>query len=162
MANEHIATYLNDHLAGSVAALELLAHLEAAHEGTPLEGFLIALQADIAEDKEELESLMKRLNVSESLPRKASAWIAGKMTELKLRLDDSAGGDLHLFESLEALSLGIEGKLSLWRSLISASEISPALRIADYERLARRAVEQRSRVEAVRLEAAKKALTTED
>jgi len=31
MANEHLATYLNDHLAGSVVALELLDQLEATH-----------------------------------------------------------------------------------------------------------------------------------
>src|SRR5438067_2160325 len=39
MGNEHIATYLNDHLAGSVVALELLEHLEAAHDNTPLAEF---------------------------------------------------------------------------------------------------------------------------
>ena len=162
MADEHLATYLNDHLAGAVAALELLEQLEAAQEGTPLEGFLIALQADIAADLEELAALMKRLGVAESRTRKASAWFAGKMTELKLRLDDRSGGDLHLFESLEALSLGIEGKHSLWRALISAAEAAPALRVADFERLAERAIEQRSRVETARLEAAKKALTPGD
>jgi|RhiMetdeSRZDD1v2_1073273.scaffolds.fasta_scaffold609614_2 hypothetical protein len=32
MANKYLATYLNDHLAGSVAAIELLEHLEAAYE----------------------------------------------------------------------------------------------------------------------------------
>ena len=31
MVNEHLATYLNDHLAGSVAAIELLEHLQAAY-----------------------------------------------------------------------------------------------------------------------------------
>jgi len=41
MGNEHIATYLNDHLAGSVVALELLEHLEAAHDNTPLVEFFL-------------------------------------------------------------------------------------------------------------------------
>ena len=31
MANEHLATYLNDHLAGSAVALELLDQLEVTH-----------------------------------------------------------------------------------------------------------------------------------
>jgi len=39
MANKQIATYLNDHLTGSVTALELLEHLEAAYTGTPLQRF---------------------------------------------------------------------------------------------------------------------------
>ena len=34
MANESLATYLNDHLAGSVVALELLDHLEEGGAGT--------------------------------------------------------------------------------------------------------------------------------
>ena len=48
MADKNIATYLNDHLAGSVAALELLEHLEAAHAGTPLERFVAELRVDVA------------------------------------------------------------------------------------------------------------------
>src|SRR5947209_272940 len=34
MSDQYVATYLSDHLAGSVAALELLEHLEKAHAGT--------------------------------------------------------------------------------------------------------------------------------
>ena len=159
MAGEHIATYLNDHLAGSVVALELLEQMIAEHAGTPLERFLAELRADIAADRQELESLMGQLHVEESRTRKASAWLAEKFTELKLRLDDPARGDLRLFESLEALSLGIEGKHALWLALAAAAEDAPSLRLLDYERLARRASEQRSRVEARRLEAAKSALS---
>lgn len=158
MADEHIATYLNDHLAGSVAALELLEHLEADHSGAPLERFFVELRADITADRQELESLMDKLKVSESRTRKASAWFAGKVAELKLRLDDPSGGDLRLFESLEALSLGIEGKRSLWLALASAAEASPALKLLDYGHMMRRAEEQRSRVEKLRLETARKAL----
>ena len=40
MAIEHLATYLNDHLSGSVAAIELLEHLQAAYAGNELEHFL--------------------------------------------------------------------------------------------------------------------------
>src|SRR5204863_3337977 len=78
----HLATYLNDHLAGSVAALELLAHLESAHRDSDLEGFFRRLREDIQVDRDELVSLMRRLEMTESLPRKASAWIAEKVTEL--------------------------------------------------------------------------------
>lgn len=158
MANEHIATYLNDHLAGSTAAVELLEHLEAAHAKSGMGHFAAELLADVEADRQELKALMERLEVGESRARKASAWLGGKATELKLRLDDRAGGDLHLFEALEVLSLGIEGKHGLWRALATAAQDAPSLRVADYGRLAQRAVEQRGRVEAMRLEAARKAL----
>jgi hypothetical protein len=158
MANEHIATYLNDHLAGSVVALELLEQLEAAHAGTPLADFFSRLRADISADRQELRSIMNRLDIDESRARKAYAWLTEKVTEIKLRLDDPAGSDLRLFESLEALSLGIEGKRSLWLALSIVAKDTPALRLVDYERLTQRAEEQRSRVEAKRLDTAKTAL----
>jgi hypothetical protein len=158
MGNEHIATYLNDHLAGSVIALELLDHLIATYSEADLTAFFRQLRADIAADRDELQGLMKHLDIGESRTRKASAWLAEKMTELKLRLDDPKAGALRLFESLEALSLGIEGKRSLWIALTAAAEKTPLLRILDYERLKRRAQEQRDGVEKLRIETASEAL----
>ena len=35
MSDKPIVTYLNDHLAGATAAIQLLEYLEAAHSGTP-------------------------------------------------------------------------------------------------------------------------------
>jgi len=158
MADEHIATYLNDHLAGATAAVELLEHLEKAHAGSGVGTAVAGLRIEIEADRQELKALMGRLDVDESRLRKASAWLTGKVTELKLRWDDRSGGDLHLFEALEALSLGIEGKHGLWQALATVARDAPALRVADYERLAQRAVEQRSQAEAMRLDAARKAL----
>jgi hypothetical protein len=158
MADKHIATYLNDHLAGSGAALELLEHLETEHAGTDLERFAAELRADVEADRQELEAIMDRLQITESRTRKATGWLAEKASRLKLRLDDLTDGALRLHETLEALSLGIEGKRSLWRALAAAAEGSPALRVADYALLERRAEEQRARVEVRRLEAAREAL----
>lgn len=160
MADKHLATYLNDHLAGSTSALELLGHLEKSHAGTDTGRFVAALRADIEADQRELEGLIARLGVAASAPRKAAAWLAEKGAELKLRLDDSAGGALRLLEALEALSLGIEGKRLLWRSLAAAAGDVPGLRGTDYGRLEQRAEEQRRRVEAARLDAARVALSS--
>lgn len=158
MESEHLATYLNDHLAGSVMALELLENLEGEHAGTALEGFLAELRADITVDQQELEALLEQLNVAKSRPRRVAAWLTEEASELKLRLDDPAHGALRLLESLEVLVVGIEGKRALWRALEFAAEVEPALRAADYARLAQRAEEQHDRVELARLDAAKAAL----
>ncbi len=158
MAHKYLATYLNDHLAGSVAAVELLKHLETVYPGTEMARFFATLRDDIAADRQQLERLMHSLQIFESRPRKTNAWIAGKFTELKLRLDDRARGPLRLLESLEAIALGIHGKLALWHALSAAASVNSALRgILDYERLQRRAEEQRQAVEILRLEAAKAA-----
>jgi hypothetical protein len=153
-----LATYLNDHLAGSVVALQMLQHLKAAHAGTPLEPFLTQIHDEIVADRQQLEGLMQRLDIKQSIPRKVMAWLTEKMTELKLRVDDPGTGSLKLFEALEAVSLGIEGKRSLWRALQAASERTPQLRGVDYRHLEARALDQRERMETVRLEAAKAAL----
>jgi hypothetical protein len=159
MGNEHLATYLNDHLAGSVVAIELLEKLEDTHKGTPLENFLKNLQKEIEADQQELRTLMDRLDISESKTRKATAWISEKVTELKLHFDDSAEGAFRLFEGLEVLSLGIEGKRALWLVLAFLTDEVPSLRLINYQRLIERAENQRNQVEARRMEIAKKALT---
>ena len=155
MANEQITTYLNDHLAGSVVALELLEKLGTLYAGMPL---LAELRDDVTADRNELEQLMNRLQIAQSQTRKFTAWLAEKATELKLRLDDSSDGTLYLLETFEVLSLGIEGKKGMWLALAAAAENADELRAIDYNHLVQRAEQQRQKVEEVRLETAKKAL----
>jgi hypothetical protein len=160
--NDRVATYLNDHLAGSVVALELLSHLQRQQPDTPVGRFAAELLADIASDREQLVALMERLAISRSHPRKAIAWLAEKATELKLHLDDPTGGALRRLEVLEVVAPGIEGKRLLWRARAAAAEGSPRLRGPGYPSLEQRAREQRDRVETFRLEAARAALGSEE
>jgi len=138
------------------AGIELLMTLERTH--VEIEPALAALRVDIEQDQTELKALMDRLNIAESGVRKIGGWLLEKTTQLKMRIDDRPGGVLHLFESLEALSLGIEGKLALWRTLKTVADLSPDLACSDYQRLMNRAIEQRSRAEALRLQSAITAL----
>ncbi|MFO0848015.1 MAG: hypothetical protein U0871_05595 [Gemmataceae bacterium] len=148
----HLSTYLNDHLAGSTAALELLEHLERSH--ADLAPFLKGLRHDIELDRKELEALIARLGATPSAPRQAAAWVAEKFARLKMTVDDLSGSRLKLLESLEAVAIGIHGKGSLWRAL----KVVPAAAGLDYDTLVRRADEQRERIESVRLDAARRAL----
>jgi hypothetical protein len=61
---EYVVTYLNDHLAGSVVALELLEYLEKVYAGKPLEPFFAELRTDIVADRRDFEDLMTRLHVA--------------------------------------------------------------------------------------------------
>ena len=160
MVNKRVATYLNDHLAGAVAAVRLLESLADVYE--ELRPRLSALRVDVEADRLDLQALMARLDIGESQARKIGGWVAEQATALKMRLDDSADGPLRLFESLEFLSLGIAGKLGLWEVLKAAAEVSPQLRCADYNRLIQRALNQRRRAEALKHEAAVEALAKND
>jgi hypothetical protein len=158
MPNESLATYLNDHLAGSVVALQLLDHLEEDGAGTAQASILANVHADIEADRQELEAFMARLGIAVSEPRQATGWLVEKLSELKLHLDDAGDGALRRLEALETVSLGIAGKQALWHALAAAAEDVPELNGLDYTRLARRAETQREMVERLRLHAAKEAL----
>ena len=158
MPRENLAVYLNDHLAGSTALLELLERLQSWYAGSEIETFAAALHLEISEDRQALVDLMERLQVSRSFPRRFAGWIAEKAAQLKLRIDDPGAQAFRLLESLEAMSLGIEGKRLLWVSLSAAAEKDQALRGVDYENLKERATDQRVRVETVRVAAAQGSL----
>jgi len=162
MANKHLAIYLNDHLAGSTGALELLAHLAAAHADTPVGDTLTQLHAEIEADRQELEHLINRLDITESGPRKLGAWLGEKVAQLKLQMDDKATGAMRLFEGLEALAMGIQGKRGLWRVLGAASESLPELQGIDYQQLVQRSEDQHRRVEVMRLAAGQEAFEAAD
>lgn len=159
MAHDHLSAYLNDHLAGSVVALELLTHLEQAHAGTALAATLAEVHAEITADRQVLEALMAQLAVARSGPRQTVAWLGEKVAQLKLAFDDRGTSAMHLFESLEAVSLGIVGKGGLWRALQAAAAVEPALSRTDYPALIRRAEEQCARIEAERLAVAPQVLS---
>lgn len=146
-----LATYLNDHLSGASAAIELLEHLERTHEelAAPLRG----LRHDIEMDRKELESLMGRVGATASYMRQAAAWVAEKFARLKMKVDDPSSTQLKLLESLEAVAIGIHGKGSLWRAL----RVVPSASGPDYDRLIARADQQRERIESLRLDAARAA-----
>ncbi len=157
MPNESLATYLNDHLAGSVVALELLDHLQTDRAGTAQASILAGVHADIEADRQELEAFMAQLGITVSAPRKATGWLVEKLSEIKLHLDDAGDGALRRLEAFETISLGIAGKEALWHALAAAAEQEPELGALDYTRLVRRAETQREVVESLRLRAAQEA-----
>jgi hypothetical protein len=159
VSREGLTTYLNDHLAGSVAALELLDHLIRLQPGTAGAQALAAVRTEVEEDRQTLQSLLREVGGKESRVRRAAAWLAEKLGQAKLRLDDPGSGDLQMLEALETLALGIQGKSALWRALSVASAHLPPVRHRDFAALEARAQNQFQRVDSLRLQAAPAALS---
>lgn len=155
---DNLGIYLNDHVAGSVMALELLDHLIDLPEA-PEPGLLTQLRSEIQEDQQVLRQLLRSVGAKESPVRKAAAWLTEKLARAKLRIDDSGTGELRLLEALETLALGIQGKLALWRSLATLGEAVPQLKTVDLTRLQARALDQFQRVDRLRLQVTRQALT---
>jgi len=145
MTMANLTTYLNDHLAASVGAIELLDHLIASAETEELTTFLKALRAEIAADQAVLKSLLQKAGGSESAVRKAGAWMLEKLSRAKLSGEEEGLG---LMQALEGLSLGILGKRALWRTLSAAAEAIPAAQEFDFPQLEKRAEEQFAQVQA--------------
>lgn len=153
--NENLTAYLNDHLAGSVAAIELIDDLISALDDETLKTFLADLKREIQADQKVLEQLIGRADENESVTRKAAAWVSEKAARAKFQIAGEKIGELGLVQALEILALGVRGKELLWRALQNSGHVpTPDV---DLSKLEQRAVEQQERVEAKRIAAARAA-----
>ena len=152
-----LATYLQDHLAGSVHAIELVEHIRDEHAGQSLGDFAVHLLSEIRTDQEVLQGLAERIGAGSSNFKEVGAWIADKVARLKLTRQ--AGNYLGTFEALEFLELGINGKKALWLALEAVASTDSQLQGIDFDRLIERADSQIAQVEERRLAAAHMALS---
>ena len=89
--------------------------------------------------------------------KEAAGWMAEKLSRFKL--SHESGGEFGTFEALEALVLGISGKLALWRALVNVAPSYSPLRALDFDRLIARAESQLKAAEERRLQSAVTALS---
>ena len=96
--------------------------------------------------------------------RKQTRLFMARLTELATRLKPNGRlvgySPLSRVLELEGLTIGITGKLELWRSLETLDHDSGVPDL-DYTALATRAEDQRNRVEELRVRAAREALSGE-
>ena len=154
---KELDSYLNDHLAGSVGALELLEHWAHLHQGKPLGAFFSEIEAEVRADQNTLRNVMNSLGIKESNVRKAGAWAAEKVGRARLMIAGGEQGSLGLVLTLEGLIMGIVGKKLLWRSLAAANLAE--LNGYDFRELERRAEQQIDRIDAERIRAAQLVFT---
>jgi hypothetical protein len=160
MADDLLGIYLNDHLGGSAAGTELSEKLRDNNQGTELGNLMAALHNDIEHDRASLEELMARLGIERQRVKQAAGWVLEKLTRLRLNPALAGNADLTRMLETEALSLGIEGKLSMWLVLREAAAIDPRLAGTDYDRLIERARSQRQALEPHRRAAALQAFSS--
>lgn len=152
-----LAIYLNDHLAGSTAGVELARRLRASNEGEPDFGPALAqICAEIEADREALEQAMDQLEVGRDRLKPVAAVLAERLGRLKPNGQLRGYSPLSRMVELEALQIGVVGKRRLWRALgHTHAEDLPGL---DLDALAERATSQLRRLEALHLKAAALAL----
>jgi hypothetical protein len=152
-----LAIYLNDHLAGSTAGVELARRLRGSNEGDPQFGPALAeICTEIEADREALKAVMDQLGVGQSKVKPLAAVLGERLGRLKLNGRLRGYSPLSRLDELELLQIGVAGKRRLWRAL----EHTHAGDLPDFElgALAERATEQLRRLEALHLKAATLAL----
>jgi hypothetical protein len=146
--------YLQDHLAGSVAALQLMETLADQQRGRPLEQKLRGLHFEVSEEQELLKAILARLDGEESPLKRATAWLTEKLHRGRLALLERADPALGQLEGLESLALGLQGKLALYRALEEVARGKPRLGGYPFAALQARTVIQHTMVEQERIAAA--------
>jgi hypothetical protein len=154
--NRYLATYLNDHLAGATVGVELARRAAGSNKGSRYGAVLQDLSADIAEDRTTLTDLMATVGVGRDRLKILAAWTGEKVGRLKPNGHVTSYSPLSRLEELEILSLGVEGKLAMWRALRDAH--GPTFGGADLEQLIARATRQRERLDELHRNASREAL----
>jgi hypothetical protein len=158
MADKLLRIYLQDHLAGSTGGVELARRARGANRGTTYGDALSNLADDIEADRRALEEIMDDLGFGADRAKNVAFWAAEKAGRLKLNGQLTGYSPLSRLVELEGLITGVNGKLSLWRSLL---DIAPQERRLDADRLGHlveRGQEQLGTLEGLRERAAREAL----
>jgi len=158
MADKAMDVYLNDHLAGAMLGSALAKQLREEHEGTPLGNVMSSLAPQIEEDRKTLVDLMDRMGTSKNPVKQATTWLAEKATRPKFSGLTSGGPKGGTFMALENLTLGVEGKVSLWKILKEVPDQYGPLKSVNLEDLIERAEAQRNALERERVAAGRLAL----
>jgi len=154
IGGDRLSTYLNDHLAGATAGVDLARRIARDNEGNAYGAEVAEIAGEIAADRAALEAVMERLGVRRDHLRMLAGWgmeKARRVLPVPWLLDRHALGRL---EEVEALILGVTGKLSLWVSLGETRGGDPRLDGIDVTELADRARSQLERLGELRTRAA--------
>jgi hypothetical protein len=154
-----LGTYLNDHLAGATAGLELARRAAGQNKGHPLGEFLENLAEEIAQDRESLVHLMGRLGIGRDSLKVMVGWAGEKVGRLKMNGRLLGYSPLSRLVELEGLTVGVRGKLSMWECLKAVADLDPVLAEFELDTLIARAEAQLQSLRPERVAAADPALT---
>jgi hypothetical protein len=153
MRSDALTTYLQDHLAGALHAIELLKAMRDHFSGEPLGTFATEMLKEIEADRDALAKLAEGVGGTAGGMKEWAAWLSEKVSRLKLKHGSADG--LGTFEALEFLIIGIHGKRALWRAMGEVASFDKRLHGFDFDELIARAENQHGRVEERRLACAR-------
>src|SRR6202035_529513 len=154
-----LGVYLNDHLAGATAGLQL-ARRAAASAEPESEAATIRkrLVSEIAADRSTLIKIMTTLGIRVRGYKMFAAWAGEKAGRLKFNGHLLTRSPLSDLEETEMLRLGVEGKAAGWRTLRAIAEGDSGLDTGQLDELLARAARQSDELESLRVRSAAQVL----
>jgi hypothetical protein len=153
--NKYLGIYLNDHFAGANGGLALARRIAESHSGTRTGDVFDGLAREIEGEIGDLRSVMAANGVRPNPVKPALARAGELLGRGKPNGNVVRRSPLSSLIEIEAMALGVEGKLRLWRSLDATGVKSGN---ADYAGLINQAEAQIDRIERERLAAAERGL----
>jgi hypothetical protein len=159
LSSDLLTIYLNDHLAGATAGVDLARRAAAENSDSEFGSPLRELADEIDRDRADLLSIIDALGCRIDRVKLAVGWGVEKMARFKPNGRLFGYSPLSRLLELEGLASGIRGKSALWRALSAAPPGTRGLEHARLELLVVRAEDQLMVVEGLHARAAELALS---
>jgi hypothetical protein len=157
MNRKLLRIYLQNHLAGSTAGVELSRRVRRENEGTPYGEPLAELADDIEADRRSLESIMRDLGFGSDRVKNLAFWAGEKAGRLIPNGQLKGYSPLSRVIELEGLQIGVMGKRSMWHTLRALVDVEPKLDAERIARLLERADQQLAALDDLRARAGREA-----
>jgi hypothetical protein len=155
LSRDPLTIYLNDHLLGATAGVELARRSASANAGSEFGAPLEQLAEEIDQDRDELIATIERLGCRVDRVKVAVGWMAEKLGRLKPNGQFTGYSPLARLLELEGLIAGIYAKRALWQVLKTSATESNQLKHTPLTALIERADTQLERVHGLHHEAAR-------
>lgn len=157
-AQDPLAIYLNDHLAGATGGLELARRVAGTGQVPAPPAQLRQFAEEVAEDRDTLLRIMGTLGIPVRSYKVWAAWAGEKAGRLKPNGRLTSRSPLSNLEELELLRLGVEGKAAGWRTLRTLADRDSRLEAGQLDELISRAGRQAGFLEESRIRAAEQVI----
>lgn len=117
MDTKLLGIYVNDHLAGHVAGLELAKRSASSNKGTALGDFLEGFVSELEDERGVIEKALAAISRDPNRFKTMGAWVAEKAGRLKLNGNVVGYSPLSRVLEIEAMAHGVAAKKDLWDAL---------------------------------------------
>ena len=154
-----LMTYLNDHLAASVAALKLIGRVGASQGESHLGITLNEFRRVVEREQQIVQRIVDAFDGGGNIVKKTMAGLGEFLSRLKIGGFRSGHGNLELLEAMELLTVGFCGRRSLWQTLERMKNAGVLRLDIDFQHLIEVVESQLATLELLRLDTAISALS---